>query len=44
VLRRIRRDIQLQGWLKAWLYVHVPLTFATIVALLVHILTSFLYW
>jgi hypothetical protein len=44
VLRRIRRDIQLQGWLKVWLYVHVPLTIATLAALIVHILTSFLYW
>jgi hypothetical protein len=44
VLRRIRRDIRLQGWLKIWLYIHVPLTFATVAALLVHILTSFLYW
>jgi hypothetical protein len=44
VLRRIRRDIQLQGWLKIWLYVHVPLTFAALAALIVHILTSFLYW
>jgi hypothetical protein len=44
VLRRIRRDIQLQGWLKSWLYVHVPLTLATLAALAVHILTSFMYW
>ena len=44
VLRRIRRDIQLQGWLKVWLYLHVPLTIATLAALTVHILTSFLYW
>jgi hypothetical protein len=44
VLRRIRRDIQLQGWLKIWLYVHVPLTLATLAALAVHILTSFMYW
>jgi hypothetical protein len=44
VLRRIRRDIQLQGWLKVWLYVHVPLTIATLGALVVHIVTSFLYW
>jgi hypothetical protein len=44
VLRRIRRDIQLQGWLKIWLYIHVPLTFAALAALIVHILTSFLYW
>jgi hypothetical protein len=44
VLRRIRRDIQLQSWLKIWLYLHVPLTFAALAALIVHILTSFLYW
>jgi hypothetical protein len=44
VLRRIRRDIQLQGWLKIWLYFHVPLTFAALAALIVHILASFLYW
>jgi len=44
VLRRIRRDIQMQGWLRIWLYGHVPLTFAALVGLIVHILTTFLYW
>jgi hypothetical protein len=44
LLRRIRRDIQLQSWLRIWLYVHVPLTFATIAALLVHILSTFVYF
>lgn len=44
VLRRIRRDIRMQGWLKAWLHVHVPLTLALIAALIVHILTTFMYW
>jgi hypothetical protein len=44
VLRRIRRDVQLEGWLKAWLYVHVPLTIALIGALAVHIVATFLYW
>lgn len=44
VLRRIRRDIRMQGWLKAWLQVHVPLTLALIAALLVHIVTTFIYW
>jgi hypothetical protein len=44
VLRRIRRDIQLQAWLNLWLYIHVPLTMALIVALLVHILVTFMYW
>ena len=24
VLRRIRRDIRLRGWLKIWLYFHIP--------------------
>ena len=33
VLRRIRRDIRLHGWLKIWLYFHVPVTIALLVAL-----------
>jgi hypothetical protein len=44
VLRRLRQDIRMQGWLKAWLYVHVPATFATLAALVAHILSVFLYW
>jgi hypothetical protein len=44
VLRRIRRDIRLRGWLKIWLYFHVPLTVALLVALVLHILATFFYW
>ena len=44
VLRRIRRDIRLHAALKAWLYVHVPLSVALIGSLIVHILVTFLYW
>lgn len=44
LLRRIRGDIRLQGWLKIWLYVHVPLTVALLLALIVHIITTFIYW
>lgn len=44
VLRRIRRDVKLQGWLGAWLYVHVPLTIALLVVLVIHVLTTFIYW
>jgi hypothetical protein len=44
VLRRIRRDIRLRGWLKVWLYFHVPMTVALLVALALHILVTFLYW
>jgi len=44
VLRRIRRDIRLHAALKAWLYVHVPLSIALIGAVLVHIVVTFIYW
>lgn len=44
VLRRIRRDIRLRGWLKIWLYFHVPMTLALLVALALHIIVTFVYW
>jgi hypothetical protein len=44
ILRRIRRDIRLNGWLRFWLYVHVPLSIALLGALVVHILVTFIYW
>jgi hypothetical protein len=44
VLRRIRRDIRLRGWLKLWLYFHIPVTFALLFALVLHILSTFVYW
>ena len=44
VLRRIRRDIQLQSFLEFWLYVHVPLSVGLIAALLTHVVSVFLYW
>jgi hypothetical protein len=44
VLRRLRRDVRLQGWLKVWLYVHVPLTAGLMAALLAHIVSTFVYW
>jgi hypothetical protein len=44
VLRRLRRDIQLSALLQLWLYVHVPLTVALLAALVVHIVSTFIYW
>ena len=44
LLRRIRKDIQLQGWLEVWLYLHVPVSIALLVALIIHIIVVFLYW
>lgn len=44
ILQRLRQHIQAQGLLRIWLYFHVPLTVALLAALLVHVLTVFLYW
>lgn len=44
VLRRIAVDIRLRGHIRAWLLIHVPLTVALLVALTVHIVTTFIYW
>lgn len=44
LMRRIRRDIRFQSLLEIWLYVHVPLSFGLLAALLVHIVSVFIYW
>jgi hypothetical protein len=44
VLLRMRRDIQVHALLRIWLYVHVPLSFATLAALLAHVVAVFAYW
>lgn len=44
LLRKIRKDIQLQGWMQVWLYVHIPLTVALLFTLAVHIMSVFFYW
>lgn len=44
LLGRLRRDSQLKAWLEIWLYVHVPLSFGLLAALLAHVLAVFIYW
>ena len=44
LLARLRRHLQLKTWLQAWLYIHVPATFALIAALSAHIISVFFYW
>jgi hypothetical protein len=44
LMRRVRRDIRFQALLEIWLYVHVPLSFGLLAALLVHIVSVFIYW
>ena len=43
-LTRLRRHLKIRALLEVWLYVHVPLTFALIVALGAHIVSVFFYW
>lgn len=44
LLERLREDIRLQAMLEVWLYIHVPLSVALLAAVVVHIITVFLYW
>ena len=43
-LQRVRNYVQRRALLEIWLYVHVPLTFVLIVALIVHVVSVFFYW
>jgi len=44
VLKRLRRDAQIRGWLDIWLYVHVPLSLGLLGALIAHVVSVFAYW
>jgi hypothetical protein len=44
ILARTRKHLQLKAMLEIWLYLHVPLTFALIAALVAHIVSVFFYW
>ncbi|MDP3677254.1 MAG: hypothetical protein Q8R44_19515 [Novosphingobium sp.] len=44
LLAKLRRHLQLKSWLQAWLYIHVPATFALIAALSAHVFSVFFYW
>jgi len=44
LLRKLTRDAQIRAWLEIWLYVHVPLSFGLLAALIAHVVAVFLYW
>ena len=44
LVARARRDVQLKAWMDLWLYCHVPLSIALLVALTIHIVSVFFYW
>jgi hypothetical protein len=43
VQRQLQRDIQLQGLMQFWLYLHLPLSFGLLVAVAIHVVTVFFY-
>jgi hypothetical protein len=43
-LQRLRGYIRRRALLEVWLFVHVPLTFVLIAALVAHIISVFFYW
>jgi hypothetical protein len=44
LVNRARQDVALRAKLDLWLYFHVPLAIALMVALIAHILSIFFYW
>lgn len=44
LLERARRHIRYRALLELWLYVHVPVTFALLAALIAHIVSVFFFW
>ena len=41
---RVARDIQYQAIMEIWLYIHVPISFTLLAALIGHIISVFFYW
>jgi hypothetical protein len=44
LVEKVNRDITLRARLNVWLYLHVPMTVALIIALIAHIVSVFLLW
>jgi hypothetical protein len=44
VVMRLRRDIRITAIMQIWLYLHVPLSFGLLAALVAHIVAVFFYW
>ena len=44
LLRNLRKSLQLKARTKIWLLLHIPLSIALLVALLIHIVSVFFYW
>ena len=41
---RLQDEARAQTWVRAWLYLHLPISCALVVAVLIHIFSVFYYW
>ena len=44
LLQRIRMDVRYQALMDVWLFFHIPLAFAAVVAVFTHVFIVFYYW
>ncbi len=44
LMRKLRRELQVKAFIDGWLYLHVPLSFALLAALIAHVVSVFFYW
>ena len=44
LLARARQDVRYQALMRVWLFIHLPFTFALLVALTTHVVSVFFYW
>ena len=44
LISRIKEDLRLVSLTRIWLIVHIPLAFAAVVAVIIHVIAVFLYW
>jgi hypothetical protein len=44
LVQRLRGDVRYHALMKAWLYLHVPLSIALLAALVIHVIVVFFYW
>ena len=41
---RVRRDLRIRALMQVWLYMHVPLAFGLLAALIAHVVSVFYFW
>jgi hypothetical protein len=44
LVTKIQNEAKAQTWIRLWLYLHLPLSFALLVAVCIHIFSVFFYW